>query len=87
MGDAAKGTKRSYEVVGAPRFIYASVAQLAEQLAVNQWVVGSSPTGGAIKDIYSKDYIVYYRFKSYYFIHNLKYCLMVKATIDVLLYG
>ena len=26
---------------------YSRVAQSVEQLAVNQWVVGSSPTGGA----------------------------------------
>ena len=28
--------------------IYSSLAQLVEQLAVNQWVVSSSLTGGAI---------------------------------------
>ena len=27
---------------------YACLAQSVEQLAVNQWVVGSSPTAGAI---------------------------------------
>ena len=28
--------------------LYFRVAQLVEQLAVNQWVVGSSPTAGAM---------------------------------------
>lgn len=37
-----------------PRFIYGPLAQLVEQLAVNQWVVGSSPTRTAIKSI---DYV------------------------------
>lgn len=26
--------------------VYASLAQLVEQLTLNQWVVGSNPTGG-----------------------------------------
>ena len=34
---------------------HSPVAQLVEQLAVNQWVFGSSPNGGAYKTLQDKD--------------------------------
>ena len=36
--------------IHCPFLIYSSLAQLVEHLAVNQRVVGSSPTGGASRD-------------------------------------
>lgn len=35
-------------------FTYASIAQQVEQLTVNQWVVGSSPTRGVIGSTFGR---------------------------------
>lgn len=40
------------------RVHYSGVAQLAEQLTVNQWVVGSSPTTGALTKNATKELIM-----------------------------